>query len=149
MFHSPTKTVSPSVFLKGWRRSPCLSSCTSPLLRQQRSPKLAEDIPSPVNLSLSPVAASFNRSKIPKRRKQYSIKEKLHYFQKMDQIICKHPNQSLRLAGKKVNVEVSLLSRWKKQYDCYLLLSDWTKNIRRVYNTRNLHLERHGLGCIP
>jgi len=45
----------------------------------------------------------------------------------VDRIIHKHPNHSLQLAAKKVNLEVSLLSSWKKQYDRYLLLSNWTK----------------------
>ncbi len=121
-----TNTVSPSVFSKGWRRSPPLSPCASSPIKEQRSPQCAKEFPSPVKLSVTSVSASLTTQQVAKRKRQYYGKT-LHYLQKVDHIMKKNLNLSLQTTAQEVNIPVSLLSNWKKKYDNYLLLSSWKR----------------------
>ncbi len=101
-------------FFERMEEIPFLLSCASPPKQQQRSPQHVEEYPNPINLFISPVAVSLTTDQIPKRRKWYSIREKLHYIQGVDYFLKKNPSQSLQFAVWQVKVAVSLLSKWKK-----------------------------------
>ncbi len=110
-----------------WRShwlSPHAPSSESP----RKSPWHSNDYPSSGCIPMSPKCGlHFQPCKVIRRRKRYSIREKLHILCKVDGVHSTNPDLLLRCVSKELKVPVSSISKWRKQYDSFLLLSNWKK----------------------
>ncbi len=94
------------------------------------SPQPSNNYPCSECIPLSPIRGlPFEPCKAIRRRKIYSVRKNSHILCKVDGFLIKNPDLSLHCVAKELKVPVLLTSKLRKQYDSFLLLSNWKKAI--------------------
>ncbi len=123
--NSPTNSPSSSSTVC-WR-SPWLSPYAPSSESPRKSPQHSNNYPSSGCIPMSPIihGLHFQPCKAIRIRKRYSTREMLCILCKVDGVLSTNPDLSLCCVSKELKVPVSLISKWRKQQDSFLLLSIW------------------------